>query len=150
MQTSTAAAQRRRSTFSLRKIFPAMALVTSVSEADAGATRLRLQVIQREEQREKRQGQKKHSGKKQRAGEHRADRAFHSRSERESRPGRRSTSWPPRSALHRWWSRERRRQSWPQRPGLAGAGQEEGSVIAAAPLPVLIGQRGVSAAWVVR
>src|ERR1035438_6608254 len=42
MQTSTAAVQRRRSTFSLRKILPAMALVTRVSEAEAGATRLRL------------------------------------------------------------------------------------------------------------
>src|SRR5271157_2254094 len=42
MQTNTAAVQRRRSTFSLRKILPAIALVTSVSEAEAGATRLRL------------------------------------------------------------------------------------------------------------
>src|ERR1035441_5866093 len=42
MQTRTAAVQRRRSTFSLRKNLPAMALVTRVSEADAGATRLRL------------------------------------------------------------------------------------------------------------
>jgi len=40
MQTQTAAAQRRRSTFSCRKSFAAMALVTSVSDADAGATRL--------------------------------------------------------------------------------------------------------------
>ena len=39
--TSTAAVQRRRSTFSFRKIFPAMALVTNVSEAEAGATRER-------------------------------------------------------------------------------------------------------------
>src|ERR1700722_1947488 len=41
MQTRMAAVQRRRSTFSFRKIFAAMALVTSVSEAEAGATRLR-------------------------------------------------------------------------------------------------------------
>src|ERR1017187_12717 len=42
MQTRTAAVQRRRSTFSFRNILPAIALVTNVSEADAGATRLRL------------------------------------------------------------------------------------------------------------
>src|ERR1035438_2377689 len=42
MQTSPAAVHRRRSTFSLRKILPATALVTRVSEADAGATRLKL------------------------------------------------------------------------------------------------------------
>src|ERR1035441_3423807 len=41
MQTSTAAVHLLRSTFSLSKIFPATALVTSVSEAEAGATRLR-------------------------------------------------------------------------------------------------------------
>ena len=41
MQTRPAEVQRRRSTFSLRKILPAMALVTRVSEAEAGATRLR-------------------------------------------------------------------------------------------------------------
>ena len=39
--TSAAAAHRRRSTFSLRKILPAMAFVTRVSEAAAGPTRLR-------------------------------------------------------------------------------------------------------------
>src|ERR1039458_7559403 len=42
MQTRMAAVQRRRSTFSFRKILPAMALVTRVSDAEAGATRLRL------------------------------------------------------------------------------------------------------------
>src|ERR1035441_2962396 len=42
MQTRMAAVQRRRSTFSLRKTLPEIALVTGVSEADAGATRLRL------------------------------------------------------------------------------------------------------------
>ena len=68
MQTSTAAVQRRRSTFSLRKSLAAMALVTSVSEAEAGATRLR-KMVQREEQREESQRQKSQPGKKQRAGE---------------------------------------------------------------------------------
>src|ERR1700679_1907523 len=42
MQTRNAEIQRRRSTFSLRKILPAMALVTRVRDAEAGATRLRL------------------------------------------------------------------------------------------------------------
>ena len=64
--------QRRRSTFSLRKILPAMALVTSVSEAEAGATRLR-QVVQSEEQREEGQRKKNYSGKEERAGEDGAD-----------------------------------------------------------------------------
>src|SRR5580698_1600840 len=41
MQTRKADIQRRRSTFSFRKILPAIALVTRVREADAGATRLR-------------------------------------------------------------------------------------------------------------
>src|SRR5271165_6269471 len=42
MQTKAAAVQRRRSTFSFKKNLPAIALVTKVSDADAGATRLRL------------------------------------------------------------------------------------------------------------
>jgi hypothetical protein len=54
-----AAVQRRRSTFSLRKILAAMALVTRVSEVEAGADEADIDVIERKEQREK--GQREES-----------------------------------------------------------------------------------------
>ncbi len=58
---------------------PAMAFVTSVSEAEAGRDKAQVEMIQRKEQREEGQSQKENSGEKQRAGDHGADRAFHTR-----------------------------------------------------------------------
>jgi hypothetical protein len=55
----------------------AMALVTSVSEAEAGATRLRFEVIQGEEQGEEGHCQEEDSGKEERAGDDGANGALH-------------------------------------------------------------------------
>src|ERR1035441_10287791 len=101
MQTRTAAVQRRRSTFSFRNILPAIALVTNVSEADAGATRLRLRWFSASRREKKASARKLTPAKK--SGQVMTARIAPLRAEW----ARMSSRWRPRS----WWAKQRQELS---------------------------------------